>query len=91
MISSSKPLNPSGDDESHDDSMDHETLKVSFFKNFQILILRVCQTSPNAQKFANFASYQNLATTERTPSVNSSDESADNEVNYGLYLLKYKN
>jgi len=62
--SSSKPLNPSGDDESHDDSMDHETLK----------------TSPNAQKFADFPSYQNLGNGERnTPSVNSSDDSGDNE------------
>ena len=60
--------------------MDHETLKVSL-----ILILKNInfnlKTSPNAQKFADFPSYQNLGNGERnTPSVNSSDDSGDNEV-----------
>lgn len=59
--------------------MDHETLKVSLIIILKILIQ--LKVSPNAQKFADFPSYQNLGNGERnTPSVNSSDDSGDNEV-----------
>ena len=54
MNSSSKPLNPSGDDESHDDSMDHETLKVSFFQkisNFNFTCLIDITKRPKVRRF----------------------------------------